>query len=186
MAKVTYKLPNVVQKRTELAWSQKTLATTATVGLATIKNIEKGSHISLVITKKLARAFDCPWEELTQGPLLPSVADPPTVVDNPNQETLEVTMPEAQTVPELRAELENTKLKEENQTLRAQLETANSHQRLGAVLAHAREACTDCRQDLEQHNQRVIQSALEGLEPAAARELALAKGVLPMTFSFQV
>lgn len=67
-----------------------------------------------------------------------------------------------------------------------QLSTINSHQRLGTVLAHAREACADCRQDLDQHNQRVIKAAFEGLEPAAARELALAKGALPPSINFEV
>lgn len=70
--------------------------------------------------------------------------------------------------------------------LTEQLATANSHQRLGNVIAHAGEACTDCRQDLDQHNQRIIKAALEGLDPAAARELALAKGVIPRTLTFQV
>ena len=67
-----------------------------------------------------------------------------------------------------------------------QLAAANSHQRLGNIIAHAGEACTDCRQDLDQHNQRTIKAALEGLDPAATRELALAKGVLPKTLTFQV
>lgn len=70
--------------------------------------------------------------------------------------------------------------------LTEQLASANSHQRLGNILSHAAEACVDCRQDLDQHNQRIIKSALEGLDPAAARELALAKGVIPQTLTFQV
>ncbi len=131
--------------------------------------------------KELATA-----EELAAAGL-PAVAPGSAMVDNPASKFVKGEgMAEPQTVAELRAELENTKLKEENQALKADLATANSHQRLGTVLTHAREACTDCRQDLDQHNQRVIKAAFEGLDVVSARDLALAKGALPNSLNFQV
>ncbi len=88
--------------------------------------------------------------------------------------------------PVTRAELEMRDLRAENARLTSQIETANTHRRLGDIIAHAGDACTDCRQDLEQYNQRIIKAGLEGLEPAAVRELALKKGVLPKVLTFQV
>lgn len=124
-------------------------------------------------------------EELVAAGLT-AVAPASAIVDNPGKDVKGEGMAEPQTVAELRAELENTKLKEENQSLKSDLATANSHQRLGTVLAHAREACTECQQDLDQHNHRVIKAAFEGLDVVSARELALAKGALPNSLNFQV
>lgn len=70
--------------------------------------------------------------------------------------------------------------------LTQELGTANSHRRLGDVINHAGEACTDCQQDLLSYNQNIIKSALEGLDPAAVRDLAVSKGVIAKTLVFQV
>jgi len=90
-----------------------------------------------------------------------------------------------QTVQELRAELQVERLEERIASLESDLATANSHP-LRIAVAHARGGCAECQQDLEQHNQAVIMAAFKRMTPAQARELAVAKGVLPKTLNFHV
>lgn len=88
--------------------------------------------------------------------------------------------------PVTQADLRIRDLETQVAGLTDQLTTANSHRRLGEIINHAGEACTDCQQDLVSYNQNIIKSALEGLDPAAVRQLAVSKGVITKTLTFQV
>ena len=67
--------------------------------------------------------------------------------------------------------------------LKEQLTQASVHQRLGSVIAHAGEACADCQTDLSEYRQGIITKALEEIDPAVLRQVAVDRGVLPRTLT---
>ncbi len=60
----TYVLASVHDKRMDKGWTQITLAATADVSLATVRNVEHGGAVTRLTAQRLAKALECHWQEL--------------------------------------------------------------------------------------------------------------------------
>lgn len=59
---------------------------------------------------------------------------------------------------------------------------AQEHIRLGSLLEHGKgTGCSTCKQDLESHNEKVIEDAFKNISDQALRQLALDRGIIPRT-----